>query len=178
MNSPAESLKPEQIQNWLNSLINSAKIPKGSEKEKTYGHCRDNAVASIGKIVKAHGGAFDIKPYISAWLTYLPMKHDKGEAVEQHELLVDLMVNKPDVIVGTTQEDVCNNIGKILGLYAEINSNPKITNDAVKGKMSNHINSLQSNQALKDNLANIWNHLSEKQRKELNEIASFKPKVK
>lgn len=27
-------------------------IPQGSEKPKVYGHCRDNIVSAIGKIIK------------------------------------------------------------------------------------------------------------------------------
>jgi hypothetical protein len=75
------------------------------------------------------------------------------------------MIHKPEVIIGNTQEEAINGIVKVLKLYAEINSMAKITSKAVKLKMSQHINSLQSNEALKSNIQNIWGHLSEKQRK-------------
>jgi hypothetical protein len=75
---------------WLNSLLESVKIPKGIEKEKTYGHCRDNGIASIGKIIKAHFNLFDPKSYIAIWLRFLPLRHDKDEGMTQNELLVIL----------------------------------------------------------------------------------------
>jgi hypothetical protein len=46
---------PNVIESWLNTLVHSSKIKKGSEKESNYGHCKDNAIASIGKIIKVHG---------------------------------------------------------------------------------------------------------------------------
>ena len=73
-NTPSSVINPGMIEAWLQALINAAKIAKGSEKEKTYGHCRDNAVAGIGKIVKVHGSAYDPKPYLNIWLTMLPLK--------------------------------------------------------------------------------------------------------
>jgi len=36
----------------LKSLDISINVPKGEEKEKIYGHARDNAIASIGKVIK------------------------------------------------------------------------------------------------------------------------------
>jgi len=69
-------------------LINSAKIPKGTEKEKSYGHCKDNAVAAVGKFIKTHSEAVDIRTYIASWFSFLPLRHDKPEAITQHELLV------------------------------------------------------------------------------------------
>lgn len=59
--TPSHILDGETLRLWLNSLLEAVKIPKGVEKEKTYGHCRDNGIASIGKIIKAHFAALDLK---------------------------------------------------------------------------------------------------------------------
>lgn len=68
---------PNVIETWLNALLESSKIKKGTEKENTYGHCRDNAIASMGKIIKAHGENFNCQPYITYWFSFLPLKFDK-----------------------------------------------------------------------------------------------------
>lgn len=86
--TPNNVLNGEAIQIWMNALIESIKIPKGSEKEKTYGHCRDNGVAALGKIIKAHSNLFDPTPYIAVWIRFLPLKFDKDEGMVQNELLV------------------------------------------------------------------------------------------
>jgi len=38
----------------LKTLYQSLQIPKGAEKEKVYGYCKDNTVAALGKIIKNH----------------------------------------------------------------------------------------------------------------------------
>lgn len=87
-NTPAGVMSPDALQNYLNHLINAAKVPKGAEKEKSYGHCKDNAVAAVGKFIKKHNETFDISNYVAAWFSFLPLRHDKPEAILQHELLV------------------------------------------------------------------------------------------
>lgn len=86
--TPGSVLNAETIQLWLNALLEAVKITKGGEKEKTYGHCRDNGIAAIGKIIKTHFALFDPKPYLAIWLNFLPLKHDKDEGMVQNELLV------------------------------------------------------------------------------------------
>jgi hypothetical protein len=75
-NTPPVVFKPF-LEKTLTTLIEAVHIPKGSEKNKVYGSCRDNSVAAIGKIVKAHGGSFDPKPILKVWLTMLPLRTDK-----------------------------------------------------------------------------------------------------
>ena len=77
LNTPTAVLNQDTLQMWLQALYESIKVPKGSEKEKTYGHCRDNGVAAIGKIVKVHASVFDPRPALSLWINYLPLRHDK-----------------------------------------------------------------------------------------------------
>jgi hypothetical protein len=67
------------------------KIPKGNEKEKSYGHCRDNGVAAIGKIIKVHAVKFNVQPIITFWLNFLPLRNDKDEGIVQHQLLVNFI---------------------------------------------------------------------------------------
>lgn len=90
--TPNNVLNTESIQIWLNALIESIKIPKGSEKEKTYGHCRDNGVAAVGKIIKAHSNLIDPIPYIAIWIRFLPLRFDKDEGLVQNELLVIILL--------------------------------------------------------------------------------------
>lgn len=90
--TPTNVVTAEIVSHWLHALIESVKIPKGTEKEKTYGHCRDNGVASIGKILQFHSNHLDPTPYISFWISFLPLKNDKDEGIFQHELLVRKML--------------------------------------------------------------------------------------
>lgn len=117
-NTPPDVFKP-CIEKTVERLYESVQIPKGSEKAKVYGSCRDNAVAAIGKIVKSHGGSFDPKAVLKAWLQYLPLRSDKQEGIVQHELLVDIMLQSPDLLLSNPAENVVT-LTKILCIYGDI----------------------------------------------------------
>ena len=60
-----------------------------------FGHCKDNIVSALGKIIKTNLlNENDLKAVISKWFLQLPLKHDKPEAIFNHELLADIMINK------------------------------------------------------------------------------------
>jgi len=61
-------------------LSQAIQIKKGSETDKAYGHCRDNTIASIGKIIKHQAENINLKEIIAAWISLLPLKYDKPEA--------------------------------------------------------------------------------------------------
>jgi hypothetical protein len=69
------------------------------------------------------------------------------------------------MITGSGEPEITNKMTRVLSLYAEINANPKITNSQIKVKMSNHLQTLQSNEGYKNNLMNIWASFTDKQRK-------------
>lgn len=120
-------------------MINSAKIPKGTEKEKSYGHCKDNAVAAVGKFIKTHSEAVDIRTYIASWFSFLPLRHDKPEAITQHELLCDIMLNRDTLILGDNNESRFQNVVRVLTVFGDLLSNAKIYNDSVKNKIKEYL---------------------------------------
>ena len=122
----------DTINIWLQALYSAVKIPKGSEKEKTYGHCRDNGVAAIGKIIKAHSTVFDSRNALGFWIHFLPLRHDKEEGMDQNELLVDIMREHPDLILGNSKLE---GLQKVLAIYGDITGNKKLYNDAVGTKI-------------------------------------------
>lgn len=86
----------------IEALINSSKISQGAEKEKEYGHARDNSIASIGKIMKTHS---IIQPeIISYWLNNLPLTFDKPEGHVQHAFLAEMINSRPDLIVSAPEK--------------------------------------------------------------------------
>lgn len=77
-------------------MINSSNIAQGQEKEKQYGHARDNAIASVGKIIKAH--SIVLPEVLTFWLSNLPLKFDKPEAHIQHKFLAELTISRSDLL--------------------------------------------------------------------------------
>lgn len=142
----------------------SAAIPKGAEKEKSFGHCRDNAISSIGKIIKHHAEAIgSLQNCIDFWVNYLPLKFDKPEAIIQHEFFIDILLNKPELILGNGDvNQKLANLVRTLSILGTILNNHKIYNDDVKNKIKNYVLSLRQNGLFVDNYDKIWQNLGVK----------------
>ena len=141
--TPSSVLDVPTINLWLQALYEAVKVPQGSEKEKAYGHCRDNGVAAVGKIIKAHASVFDATPAITLWIHFLPLRHDRDEGFVQSELLVDIMRTQPQLILGANK---IAGLQKVLSIYGEItcgNVKNKLYNDTVAQKIKEHIAELK-----------------------------------
>jgi len=165
--TPSSVMNVDTINLWLQALYSSVKIPKGSEKEKTYGHCRDNGVAAIGKIIKQHSTVFDSRPAIGFWIHFLPLRHDKEEGMVQNELLVDIMREHPDLILGTNKLE---GLQKVLSIYGDITGNKKLYNDTIGIKIKEHVGILKGDPFFNENVNVLWQSMSQKQRDNLTEF--------
>jgi hypothetical protein len=101
---------------------------------------------------------------VTYWFSFLPLRFDKPEALIQHEFLVDIMINKPELILGSGPETQLVNLTKVLSIYGTILNNHKLYNDNIKLKMKAHLVSLQSLPLFTANNDQIWNHLGEKEK--------------
>lgn len=63
------------------------------------GHAKDNAVASMAKILKYQGSAVAIEATLAEILIYLPLRYDQTEARFTHDLVADLCTLRPDLVV-------------------------------------------------------------------------------
>ena len=121
-------------------------------------------MASIGKIIKAHSTVFDTRPAISFWIHFLPIRHDKDEGMLQNELLVDIMLTQPDLILGN---DKVAGLHRVLSIYGDITGNKKLYNDAIAKKLKDHVSQLKGDPFFNENIGQIWNGLSQKHRDNL-----------
>ena len=87
-------------------------IPGPQSKEKIVGCFRDNCMSSLGKIMKYQGKHINMNEVINYWLLQLPLKYDKKEACEMHQLLVDVAINNPSILF--TNEV---NVSKVILIY-------------------------------------------------------------
>ncbi|EGR31191.1 hypothetical protein IMG5_116170 [Ichthyophthirius multifiliis] len=104
-------------QGLVKTLLASIAYPQGSEKEKTYGHAKDNAISSLGKIIRYQSESLSLNEILGLWLNNLPLKFDKQEGVFQHRLLAELTINRPDLITqneGFIQKTIVT-FGQVLG---------------------------------------------------------------
>lgn len=72
--------------------------------------CKDNVVASIGKIIKFQNSKIpNLEKVINYWLYKLPIVNDVDEGPEQHELLMKLIDSNPKsskMILGENQKNL------------------------------------------------------------------------
>ena len=93
----------------LKSAIDFAMTPKVEAKQMKvtqYHHARDNAIASLGKIIKYKQSYINNNPQVAAqliqyWLGLLPITHDVEEAQANYEYLSDFLVEQPQYIFGS-----------------------------------------------------------------------------
>ena len=85
-----------------------------------YHHARDNAIASIGKVIKyqtalVQGNAQYSGNLVTYWLSLLPITHDVEEAAAQYEYLSDFLAGGPDFIFGADPAAATTQMAKIYG---------------------------------------------------------------
>jgi hypothetical protein len=134
------SLYIDQCLIALNKAL--AFVPDESE-EHAWGLARDNAVASLGRIIKHQASAKSdsLTQIIHQWLKFLPITYDLNECPEQHELLCDILLQKPEFILG---ENI-SNLPNILRILSKIYKS-KYSVKEVNEKIEHAFGVIKSNQ--------------------------------
>lgn len=122
----------------IQKVVDSFKIPKGNEAEKLYQYSLDNSIATLGKIMDSHSNKVNVPVLAKLWFTHLPLKKDKPEAHQQHEMLMDILLKgNASMLLGENGEG----IGHLIKIIAQI-TDTKLSNDKIKAKMSQVLKSL------------------------------------
>jgi hypothetical protein len=85
----------------------------------------------------------------------------------QNELLIDIMREQPDLILGANKVE---GLQKVLSIYGDITGNKKLYNDTISIKLKEHVNLLKGDPFFNENLNGIWQALTEKQRTNLTDF--------
>lgn len=122
---------PQNKDNSLVALKTAIEMPKGSQKKKHWQHATDNAVSSLGKMIRFQSALLDLNTIIPFWLQHLPLQFDLQEGKIQNELFCDILIENPAIILGEGNKNFVS-VVKMLGLvYDEKYSNketlPKIS---------------------------------------------------
>lgn len=100
------------------------------------------------------------------------MRFDKAEALLQHDFLLEIMLKKPEWMLGTTDESMIYGIVRVLKTYGVILNNHKIYNDEIKNKMKQHVMSLPQVPIFAQQEAHIWSSLNETERQNIQKLCS------
>jgi hypothetical protein len=95
-----EDFKPA-LPTVLQLLCRAIELPKAEDDyQKFFMTVKENAVASLGKIIQFFGPSLpheNLQQLAMYWLKNLPIQHDQKEATQQHKFLTYLITRQPPV---------------------------------------------------------------------------------
>lgn len=113
-------------------------VPKGERDDMKF--AKDNAVSALGKVIQYHGKEIDLNKWVAVWLEGLPIVKDKEEGKKMNKLLMDILIQSPQLVMGEGNKNI-GHIATILSKgyntdFCEDDTNKKIE-EFVKGVKGN-----------------------------------------
>ena len=147
------------IDSLLEALFYSLKIKEDKNKEEDidFFMALDNIVAAIGKIIFYHYDDVIVQgrlnDLITNWIMNLPLTFDDSEWINQHEWMVNLFINKKDLIPINCYRHYFNTLAEIY--------KTKYTNNNIDKNIENiFINYVKQDEQLLNILSNIYENSS------------------
>ena len=126
----------------VQKVVDAMKMPQGNETDKLFNYARDNAIATLGKIIQTHNEKLNSQDLTQLWFSQLPLKIDKPEAHGQHELLVDIILQgNAATVIGQNGEGISH----LVKVFATI-IDTKTCTDVIKGKIAKVLKGLAESQ--------------------------------
>lgn len=113
----------------ISKIYQALSIASNDRDQEDWGLARDNAVAALGRIIQfQHNNVKteDLPLLIQKWLSGLPINTDESEMVGQHTFLCDILLNKPDLIVGKDYENGVDIVKVLSRVYKSKYSEEKV----------------------------------------------------
>lgn len=130
------SLWSSQILNTLNqSIIISIQNPTQANTQT-----RNNAIFSLGKIIKYQQINIEINLIVPIWISLFPIKSNPEEAKSIYDILTDICISHPNLVFGTSYE----NLTLFLNLIIEI-LNAEICEEGTLMKIKFILKTLEKN---------------------------------
>jgi len=134
--------------------------------------CMDNVYSSIGRMIKVYFGnnEFIKSDLITKYLKYLPLKHDREEGKDQHEILLKILLKSWNEILKLNEE----NYGEIMRIMGELclEVNEDISDLKTKKKIKKLCNVFKTDNASK--FTKEMNKMNVEQKKGLEECLNNK----
>jgi len=133
----------ELMSNAINDVVHRllAVITHSESRSEDNVNATENAISSLGKIIRFHAKSIDETKLLDAWLSFLPVSEDKVESAVIYSLLCWFIENKTQLVFGPNYR----NLPKILALFAFVRGTPELLNKELDGKIGTILQQLQSN---------------------------------
>jgi hypothetical protein len=150
----------------LENLDKTINIKSDEDDEFEMGHCRDNAIASLGKVIVHQGNTIqNLEQWINRWIEYLPLRYDDEEGTIHHEMFCNALISKPDLFLGKNYSHLFNLLRINTTIFKSKFSNSKVDELVVKITKE-----LMLNSQIKDLIENGISILSENLQNKFKEI--------
>lgn len=154
--------------NVLVSLKKAIEFP--GESTKNYDYAKDNAIAALGRVVKHQLATLgDTGIQVGGyWVDQLPLKRDKVEGREQHELLLDIILTQnASMVFGPNGEKM----KKVLEIFGTI-VNSKMSKPEIDAKIEQVLKGLMANEVMSELLVKAGSELDDKKKAALGKFFS------
>ena len=135
----------------LTTLATATEVKEDKKHKEEWLAAKDNAIASVGKILKYQPTAVNFTDLWPKWLRSLPIKEDQQEAKIVHEYVVDMLLNSPEVAVGANG----SLLGEIIRIFIAVYDN-KLVSKAAKAKITEALKKLSEYPAVLAILEDIY----------------------
>lgn len=151
----------------ISQITKTAKINQFDPLTKEVYITKDHSTCVFGKIIKYQNNIINTDELVDIWLSGLPIEFLSNEAIKQHNLLIDLLLNEADLVIGRDKRNLSRVILLLIRIYKSDVSDDGLNNqikNLLEGmKMNNffkpYIQELmtKSDEGLKDKLTDLFN---------------------
>uniref|UniRef100_A0AAX7UDG0 TOG domain-containing protein n=1 Tax=Astatotilapia calliptera TaxID=8154 RepID=A0AAX7UDG0_ASTCA len=141
-------------------------IQAADSRSKENVNATENCVSAVGKLMRFRPECVNVNEVLPHWLSWLPLKEDKEEAVHTFDFLCDLIESNNPIVLGPENA----NLPRIFFIIADGVSNESIkSEDACSKRLANVIRQVQTS-------AGLWTQcistLNETQQKAIQDLLS------
>lgn len=156
----------EYFKNFSDSTVDLLKraieMECGTQDKTEYNHCKDNAISALAKVMKYQHDCIDLESTFKFWLSVLPIKYDLTEAKESNDFLADVLLNKPELVIGHNGE-YTKNLIVLLGDNLRSDCMTKET----QAKCGKFLNSIAGDSNIKELVSQAYNELDDLKKKRI-----------
>ena len=154
----AQILK-EKFQPYFEEVIKiitqTIDIPKGeNDLNKQYHTCKENAISTFGKILMVSWGQLSadrLQIMVDYWINHLPIVHDPKEAIIQHNMLMQALINNYNIILGVQMKNLKN----IIHIFHTIYQHKKLSNQQINDSIQEIVKAFVNNDQIKGALEGL-----------------------
>jgi hypothetical protein len=133
-------------ENYLNPMLDgidkALRYTSDGQNHSQWSTARDNAVSCLGKIIKFQQNAVggNLQELVNKWIEHLPIQEDEIEGQKQHQILVDMLLNNVDSVIGPNKQ----NLAKVIRILCKIHDT-KMVEDKTIGDIDNLLRGIKGN---------------------------------